>query len=67
VLPGTGAIVSPAHDPRALAACIETYREDPERRTREGHAGRQLALGRYDPDTVVGEWVSTLEAVSSAD
>lgn len=64
VVAGTGTIVSPAHDPRALAACIESYREDPARRAREGHAGRELALERYDPDAVVDEWVSRLAAVS---
>lgn len=67
VVAGTGTIVSPAHDPRALAACIESYREDPERCAREGRAGRALALERYDPDAVVDEWVLKLEAVSSAE
>jgi glycosyltransferase involved in cell wall biosynthesis len=64
VVAGTGAIVSPAHDPRALAACIESYREDPQRCAREGRAGRALALERYDPQAVVEEWVSTLRTVA---
>jgi glycosyltransferase involved in cell wall biosynthesis len=67
VVAGTGTIVSPAHDPRALAACIEAYREDPERRAREGRAGRALALARYEPDAVVDEWVSTLRALSGGE
>jgi|HubBroStandDraft_4_1064222.scaffolds.fasta_scaffold04943_3 glycosyltransferase involved in cell wall biosynthesis len=66
VLPGTGTIVSPAHDPRALATCIDSYRHDPERRAREGLAGRALALARYDPEVVVEEWVTQLRAVSEA-
>jgi len=66
VLPGTGAIVTPAHDPSALAACVEEYRRDPERRAREGAAGRALALERYDVDAVVGEWVARLRGVAGA-
>jgi glycosyltransferase involved in cell wall biosynthesis len=64
VLPGTGTIVAPAHDPRALAACLEEYRRDPDRRAREGAAGRALALERYDAGTVVSEWVTQLHAVA---
>jgi glycosyltransferase involved in cell wall biosynthesis len=47
---GTGMIVSPPHDARALAAAIETYRGDAERRRREGEAGRRLARARHDPE-----------------
>lgn len=64
VVAGTGAIVSPAHDPRALAACIESHRIDPERCAREGKAGRELALARYDPEAVVGDWISKLRAAA---
>ena len=64
VVAGTGAIVSPAHDPRALAACIESYRIDPERCAREGKAGRELALARYDPEVVVEDWVTRLRGVA---
>jgi glycosyltransferase involved in cell wall biosynthesis len=63
--PGTGTIVSPAHDPRALAACIESYRLDPERCLREGRAGRALALERYDPEAVVEDWVARLRVASN--
>ena len=52
-------------DPRALAACIESYLEDPDRCAREGRAGRELALERYDPEAVVEEWISKLKAVGS--
>ncbi len=64
IAPGTGTIVSPAHDPRALAACIESYRRDSERRALEGRAGRALALARYNPEIVVEQWVSQLRAAS---
>jgi glycosyltransferase involved in cell wall biosynthesis len=64
VLPGTGTIVSPAHDPRMLAACIQTYWQDPERRTREGRAGRILARGRYDRAAVVEQWIGQLSSLA---
>ncbi len=64
IAPGTGSIVSPAHDPSALARCIETYRDDPERREREGRAGRALARARYDQATVLDEWLASLSAVT---
>jgi glycosyltransferase involved in cell wall biosynthesis len=53
VPPGTGAWVTPAHDPRALAAVLEEYRDDPERRAREGAAARTLAVERYDVRTAI--------------
>ncbi|HEV3321024.1 MAG TPA: glycosyltransferase family 4 protein [Solirubrobacteraceae bacterium] len=65
VAPGTGTIVSPAHDPRALAACIESYRLDSERCAREGRAGRALALERYDPQEVVDEWAARLRVAGN--
>jgi glycosyltransferase involved in cell wall biosynthesis len=64
VAPGTGSIVEPEHDPRMLAACIESYRSDPERRVREGLAGRALAQSRYDRSAVVEEWINQLSAVA---
>jgi glycosyltransferase involved in cell wall biosynthesis/2-polyprenyl-3-methyl-5-hydroxy-6-metoxy-1,4-benzoquinol methylase len=65
ILAGTGTIVEPAHDPRALAACLEEYRLDPARREREGAAGRALAAERYDSQAVVGEWVARLGALAA--
>lgn len=47
------AIVSPAHDPAALARTLDAYRADPARRRREGAALRRRALERFDPDTTV--------------
>jgi glycosyltransferase involved in cell wall biosynthesis len=61
--PDTGTILASPHDPEALARCIEAYRKDPERRAREGHAGRVLAQARYDRGAVVDEWVRHLRAV----
>jgi glycosyltransferase involved in cell wall biosynthesis len=63
VAEGTGSIVTPAHDPRMLAACIESYRIDPARRVREGQAGRALAQSRYDRSAVVAAWFSQLSAL----
>lgn len=57
VPPGTGIIASPDHDPRAVAAAIEAYRDGGRRRA-DGAAGRTLALERYAPER-------TLRAVES--
>jgi glycosyltransferase involved in cell wall biosynthesis len=64
VVPGTGSIIEPAHDPRVLAACIESYRSDPQRRVREGKAGRALAQARYERSAVVEEWFRQLSALA---
>jgi glycosyltransferase involved in cell wall biosynthesis len=48
--PGGGTIVSPPHDPRALAITIGAYRDDPERRRREGAVAREATLASHDPD-----------------
>jgi glycosyltransferase involved in cell wall biosynthesis len=57
--PGAGSIVSPSHDPRALAAAILAYREDPERRDREGRLARALTRESHDPQL-------TLSAIEDA-
>jgi len=49
-----GTIVTPSHDPRALAAVIEAYREDPERRRREGELARRTMLESHDPRRTLG-------------
>jgi glycosyltransferase involved in cell wall biosynthesis len=59
VLPETGTIVKIEHDARALAACLDEYRADPERRAREGAAGRRHALMHHDGHTV-GDAVTRL-------
>jgi glycosyltransferase involved in cell wall biosynthesis len=50
VFPGGGTIVSPSHDSRALAAVIDAYRADPERRRREGETARRRTLESHDPE-----------------
>jgi glycosyltransferase involved in cell wall biosynthesis len=65
VVPGTGSIVSPAHDARAVAACIERYREQPKLRELEGAAGRVLAERRYGRDGVVADWVRQLRELGT--
>ncbi len=47
---GAGTIVSPAHDPRALAMTLEAYRRDPQRRRREGELARQATRSSHDPE-----------------
>ncbi|HEY1457647.1 MAG TPA: glycosyltransferase family 4 protein [Solirubrobacteraceae bacterium] len=49
IAPEAGTIVSPSHDPRALAAAIAVYRDDPERRRREGIIAREATLATHDP------------------
>jgi glycosyltransferase involved in cell wall biosynthesis len=58
---GTGAVVSPANDPRALARLLAEYRNDPARREREGAAGRRLAAGRNAPDVVAAAVEQAME------
>ncbi len=56
---GAGTIISPHNDPRALAQAVAAYRDDPERRRREGEIGRRTILEAYDPEL-------TLRAVEDA-
>jgi glycosyltransferase involved in cell wall biosynthesis len=46
---GGGSIVCPHHDPRALAAALDAYREDRQRVRREGELARQETLRSHDP------------------
>jgi glycosyltransferase involved in cell wall biosynthesis len=57
--PGAGTIVSPTHDPRALATALELYERDPERRRREGRLARAATLESHDPER-------TLRAIEDA-
>jgi glycosyltransferase involved in cell wall biosynthesis len=50
IVEGAGTIVSPSHDSGALAAVIDAYRADPERRRREGETARQRILESHDPE-----------------
>jgi glycosyltransferase involved in cell wall biosynthesis len=56
---GAGTIISPHNDPRALGVAIAAYRDDPERRRREGEIARRTILEAYDPEL-------TLRAVEEA-
>jgi glycosyltransferase involved in cell wall biosynthesis len=57
--PGGGTIVSPSHDPRALALALAAYRDDRERCLREGRAARAATLESHAPER-------TLRAVERA-
>ena len=65
IVPGVGTVVSPPNDPRALAAVLAAYRDDPERRAREGAAGRRAATTRHNPATVAGAVEQALERARS--
>jgi len=54
IRPGGGTIVSPPHDPRALAEALIAYRDDPARRRREVECAREAALRQYDPARILG-------------
>lgn len=51
--PGEGTIVSPAHDPVALAHVLAGYRDEPERRRLEGAAGREARRESHDRERTV--------------
>lgn len=57
--PGGGTIVSPSHDPRALALVLSAYRDDRERCRREGRTARSATLESHAPER-------TLRAVEQA-
>ncbi len=57
--PGGGTIVSPSHDPRALAETIEAYRGDPQRIRREGELARAITRETHDLER-------TLDSVKAA-
>jgi glycosyltransferase involved in cell wall biosynthesis len=43
IRPGCGTVVRPEHDPDALVGELRAYRDDADRRAREGESGRRLA------------------------
>jgi glycosyltransferase involved in cell wall biosynthesis len=57
--PGGGTIVSPSHDPRALALVLSAYRDDRERCRREGRTASSATLESHAPER-------TLRAVEQA-
>lgn len=50
---GAGTICAPEHDPAALARALAAYRDDPERRRREGAVARDATLASHDPERVL--------------
>jgi glycosyltransferase involved in cell wall biosynthesis len=48
IVPGTGTIVAPEHDPAAVAEVLRAYEADRDRVVTEGAAARQVAVERYD-------------------
>ena len=50
IAPGAGTIVSPSHDPRALAEVVAAYHEDPVRRRAEGETARRATLESHDTE-----------------
>jgi glycosyltransferase involved in cell wall biosynthesis len=65
IFPGIGAIAEPENDPRALAAAIEPYLEDPARGAREGAQARRQAVDTYDA-RVVAERIERLWQAAGA-
>jgi len=66
VVDGTGTIVSPSHDPLAVARVLDQYRRDPERRAREGEEARRHAVGRYDRRLVEARFEEILREAAGA-
>jgi glycosyltransferase involved in cell wall biosynthesis len=58
--PGTGEIITPEHDPGALAAALAAYLDDPARRAREGRAARAFAERAYAADVVAEQVIELL-------
>ena len=61
---GAGTVLDPPNDPTALAHHLRAYRDDPERRGREGRAARARALATFDRRGVVDTAVATLGNVA---
>jgi glycosyltransferase involved in cell wall biosynthesis len=52
IFPGIGTITEPENDPRALAAAVKPYLDDPARVAREGARARRQAVDTYDARVV---------------
>jgi glycosyltransferase involved in cell wall biosynthesis len=63
IAPGTGEILTPENDPASLAASLEGYAGDPERREREGEEARRRAVETYSAPVVAERieelWISS--------
>ncbi len=60
IRPGEGTVVSPPNDPRATAAALAAYRDDPERRRREASSARSHALELHSPARLLANVESLL-------
>jgi glycosyltransferase involved in cell wall biosynthesis len=60
ISPGGGTIISPSHDPHALAEAISAYRDDTKRRRREGESARQAMLDSHNPERTLRAAESSL-------
>ncbi len=60
IVPGAGTIVSPSHDPAAVALALAAYRDDPDRRVREGRIARQATLESHDLERTLDRWERAL-------
>jgi glycosyltransferase involved in cell wall biosynthesis len=65
IFPGIGAITEPENDPRALAAVVEPYLDDPARAAREGAQARRQAVDTYDA-RVVAERIERMWVAAGA-
>lgn len=52
VVPGTGVIAEPEHDPEAVASAVAAYRDDSDRRRAEGERGRRRIADLHDAEAV---------------
>ncbi len=64
ILPGSGTVVTPSHNPQALAKVISAYRDDTTRREREAEAARQATLHSHNPERTLSAVERALGLVS---
>jgi glycosyltransferase involved in cell wall biosynthesis len=65
--PDAGTIVSPSHEPRALAHALAGYRDDRERCRREGERARRAMLDSHAPERTLRAFELALGATARPD
>jgi glycosyltransferase involved in cell wall biosynthesis len=65
VIPGKTADLVPARDAIALADVLQALINDPDRRSRYGSAGRELAIERYSIEVVVEQTIGIYEKLTA--
>jgi glycosyltransferase involved in cell wall biosynthesis len=65
IVPGRGAIANPINDPESLTALLREYHGDPERRAREGAAGRFWAVSMFSRPVVTKQIEDLLAQVGA--